>query len=136
MSPIAMLTILTASFYQLITHGSSYPAWDGSIGATNTLEWPHWCIVMAIILIMIAVLWIPFVAICRLLGIRVLEPTDPAWFPVDELRQVHGISPYEPNDMEKTMFCIRPDGSEGFCCPTFGGPREEALEEDDALEVF
>lgn len=136
LSPIAMLTILFASFFQLATHGSSYPAWDALLGATKTLEWPHWCIVLAIILILIAVLWIPFVAICRLLGITVVESTESAWFPVDELRQVHGIAPVEPTELERTLFCIRPDGSEGLCCPTFGGPREEALEEDDQVEVF
>lgn len=130
-SPIAMLTILFASFVQLATEGSSYPGWDAITGATRTLEWPHWCIVVAICLIGVSVIWIPLVAICRLLGITIVEDTEPAWFPVDELRNVHGIVPVEPTELERTLFCIRPDGSEGMCCPTFGGPREEALEEDD-----
>lgn len=64
-SPIAMLTILFASFYDLATNGSNYPAWDASTGATNKVEWPHWCIVLAVFLILVSVLWIPIVAICR-----------------------------------------------------------------------
>lgn len=135
-SPVAMLTILTASLYQLFTEGSSYPGWDATIGATRTLEWPNWCIGMAICLICVAIIWIPLVAICRLLGIRILEDSEPAWFPVDELRTVHGISPVEPTELERLLFCIRPDGSEGLCCPTYYGPREETLEEDDQVEVF
>ena len=60
-----MITILVASFLQLAKEGSSYPAWDALNGVTEKLEWPHWCIVLAIILISISVLWIPGVALCR-----------------------------------------------------------------------
>lgn len=64
-SPIAMLTILVASFIELATKGSSYPAWNAAKGITELQDWPHWCIVLAIFLVMISVLWIPFIAITR-----------------------------------------------------------------------
>lgn len=65
LSPCAMITILTASFYQLVTEGSSYPAWIASKGMTENMEWPHWCIVIAFILILSSILWIPIVAFLR-----------------------------------------------------------------------
>lgn len=126
-----MLTILTASFIQLFQEGSFYPAWDADVGATKKMEWPHWCIVVAIMIISGSVLWIPIVAIGRVFGFVIVEDTESAWFPVDELKEVHGIAPHEPSELERSLFCIRPDGSEGLCCPTFSGPREETLEEDD-----
>lgn len=65
LSPCAMVTILLASFYQLLTDGSSYPAWIAAKGATENMEWPHWCIVIAFGLILSSILWIPIVAILR-----------------------------------------------------------------------
>lgn len=64
-SPIAMLTILVASVINLASEGSSYPVWNQLTGTTDTLEWPHWCIVLAACLIGVSVLWIPGIAICR-----------------------------------------------------------------------
>lgn len=64
-SPIAMITILLASFIELSKNGSSYPAWNAEKGETEILDWPHWCIVVAVMLIGVSVLWIPIVAICR-----------------------------------------------------------------------
>lgn len=64
-SPMAMITILTASFIELMTNGSTYPAWDAVKGITESKEWPHWCIVVAIFLILVSVLWIPIVALTR-----------------------------------------------------------------------
>lgn len=65
LSPIAMITILTASFIELASEGSNYPAWNAAKGITEKLEWPHWCIVLAIFLILVSVLWIPIVAVSR-----------------------------------------------------------------------
>lgn len=64
-SPIAMLTILTASLIGLATDGSNYPAWNSTKGITEALDWPHWCIVLAIFLILFSILWIPIVAVTR-----------------------------------------------------------------------
>uniref|UniRef100_A0A8D8BT13 Transporter n=1 Tax=Culex pipiens TaxID=7175 RepID=A0A8D8BT13_CULPI len=129
-SPIAMLTILVASFIELASEGSSYPGWNPLTGNTDNLEWPHWCVVVAILLVCVSILWIPGVAICRLCGINIIEDTEPAWFPSAELRDSHGIVPHEPTDIEISLFCIRPDGSEGLCCPTYG-TREQPLDEEE-----
>lgn len=67
---------------------------------------------------------------CRLLGIKVVEDSDPAWFPEAELKEVHGIVPHEPTDIERTIFCFNMDGTEGMCCPKYGLP-EKSLEEED-----
>lgn len=64
-SPIAMMTILVASFIELASEGSSYPGWNALTGNTDKLEWPHWCIVVAILLVGVSIIWIPGVAICR-----------------------------------------------------------------------
>lgn len=129
-SPLAMLTILFASFMELINEGSSYPAWQAEKGITETKEWPHWCIFVAVCLIGVAIIWIPLVAICRLFGITIVEQTDPAWFPESELKDVHGIVPHEPTEFEQAIFCFRTDGSEGFCCPT-NFIKEQVLREEE-----
>lgn len=130
-SPLAMLSILFASFMNLVTNGSDYPAWVAELGRTEKQEWPHWCIFAAVMLIGVAILWIPLVAVCRLLGVRIVEDSDPAYFPVNELRDVNGIVPHEPTEFEQMFFCFRPDGSEGMCCPTFVTNPEVVLQEDE-----
>lgn len=67
----------------------------------------------------------------RLFGIHLVDDTEPAWFPESELRDVHGIVPHEPTPIERSLFCIQPDGTEGFCCPTYTLPEEELQEEDE-----
>jgi solute carrier family 6 (neurotransmitter transporter, amino acid/orphan) member 15/16/17/18/20 len=89
-SPLAMILIFFASLMNLINNGSNYPAWVSELGKTENQEWPHWCIFVAVLLIGVSILWIPGVAICRLLGINIVEDSDPAWFPAAELRDVNG----------------------------------------------
>lgn len=126
-----MLTILFASFMNLIVNGSNYPAWVADLGQTRNQEWPHWCIFLAVCLIGVSILWIPGVAICRLFGITIVEDSDPAWFPAAELRDVNGIVPHEPTEFEKTVFFFRDDGTEGNICAPFLGNREQVLQEDE-----
>lgn len=145
-SPCAMLIILVASFYQLVVEGSSYPAWIAARGNTVNMEWPHWCIAIALILILSSILWIPFVAVLRyvsfshcvmtwcgdchtpshsslfsrcvrLFGIKVIEESEAAWFPEAELKDVHGIVPHDITELERTLLCFNVDGSEGLCWP-------------------
>ena len=126
-----MLSILFASFMNLIKNGTNYPAWVSELGRTENQEWPNWCIVAAVLLIGVSVLWIPGVAICRLLGIKIVEDSEPAWFPSAELRDVNGIVPHEPTQFEKQVFFFKEDGTEGMCWPSFISAPEQVLQEDD-----
>ncbi|KAL5274866.1 SLC6A19 family protein [Megaselia abdita] len=130
LSPAAMITILIASLYQLIADGSKYPAWNSTEGNTEQKDWPHWCVVFAFCLILGAILWIPIVAMCRLFGLKIVEDSDPAWFPTEELKEAHGIIPHEPTELERSLFCFNMDGTEGMCFPKYGLP-EKTLHEDE-----
>ncbi|CAG5088075.1 Similar to Slc6a18: Sodium-dependent neutral amino acid transporter B(0)AT3 (Mus musculus) [Cotesia congregata] len=120
LSPLAMLTILVASFVEIICEGSGYQTWVPNKGSTERQEWPTWALVLIFILILASVLWIPAVAIFRLLGIPIIDDNEKAWFPAEDLKEFHGIVPHEVTAAEKLLFCIRADGSEGMCCPTGG----------------
>lgn len=65
LSPLAMLSILIASFVDIAVGGSGYQAWVASTGETERHEWPAWAVVLIIILILASILWIPGIAICR-----------------------------------------------------------------------
>lgn len=126
-----MLTILFASFMNLIVNGSSYPVWDENLGMQVNKEWPGWCIFLAVILIGVSILWIPGVAICRILGITIVEDSEPNWFPAAELRDVNGIVPHEATEFEKSVFFFRDDGGESNICAPFLSNREQVLQEDE-----
>ncbi|XP_063220725.1 sodium-dependent neutral amino acid transporter B(0)AT3 [Bacillus rossius redtenbacheri] len=120
LSPLAMISILVASFVEIAMEGSGYPAWVASKGETERHEWPVWALVLIAFLVLISVLWIPVVALCRACGFVIIDDNDKAWFPTDDLREFHGIVPHEVTAAEKLLFCIREDGSEGLCCPSGG----------------
>lgn len=126
-----MLSILFASIMNLVQNGSNYPAWVAELGRTENQEWPGWCIFAAVALIGVAVLWIPGIAIGRLLGITIVEDSEPSYFPAAELRDVNGIVPHEPTQFEQMVFFFSPDGTEGMCCPTYISNPEEVLQEDE-----
>lgn len=65
LSPLAMLSILVASIFQIMVDGSGYPAWVSSEGRTERHDWPVWGLVLIAVLILVSVLWIPVVCICR-----------------------------------------------------------------------
>ncbi|XP_014260324.1 sodium- and chloride-dependent transporter XTRP3 [Cimex lectularius] len=125
LSPLAMLLILLASVADLITQGSGYPAWIAEKGDTVLKEWPIWAVLLIILLVTVAVIWIPLVAICRCFGIVIIDDNEKAWFPSSDLKEFHGIVEHEVTTAETLLFCIRPDGSEGLCCPT--SPPEEDI---------
>ncbi|KAI4469846.1 sodium/chloride dependent transporter [Holotrichia oblita] len=125
LSPLAMISILVASVVEIVTDGSGYPAWVASEGRTERHEWPVWAIVLIVVLVLICVMWIPLVAICRYLGIVVIDDDEKAWFPANDLKEFHGIMPHEVTTAERLLFCIRSDGSEGLCCPTSGNYEDD-----------
>lgn len=129
-SPAAMMIILTASFYKIFTEGSTYPKWDAEHGISVDEEWPTWALVLAMLLVLVSVIWIPFIAITRLMGIQIMHKEEAAWFPANELRDFHGIVAHEPTATEKVFFGFQEDGSEGICCPTKPGEPNSDDEDD------
>lgn len=65
LSPLAMLSILAASFIEIVTKGSGYDAWVPSLGITERHSWPTWALVLIFVLIFMSVIWIPVTAILR-----------------------------------------------------------------------
>jgi solute carrier family 6 (neurotransmitter transporter, amino acid/orphan) member 15/16/17/18/20 len=65
LSPMAMISILVASVWQIVNEGSGYDAWMASEGTTERRSWPTWALVLISVLVLCSVLWIPGIAICR-----------------------------------------------------------------------
>lgn len=65
LSPLAMLSILFASFLEIAVDGSGYDAWVPSLGTTERHQWPVWALLLIITLVLASALWIPGAAICR-----------------------------------------------------------------------
>ena len=66
----------------------------------------------------------------RYFGIHVIPAEEAAWFPVTDLRQMHGVKPHTVTALEQTLFGMHPDGSEGFCIRTPAYEEEDEEEED------
>lgn len=133
LSPLAMMLILIASVVEIVVDGSGYPAWVASKGDTERKQWPIWALALITLLILVAILWIPIVAICRAFGIVIIDDNEKAWFPAQDLKEFHGIVDHEVTVAETLLFCIRPDGTEGLCCPTRGGVGDDDDDDDDDL---
>lgn len=73
LSPLAMLSILISSFVELATEGSGYDAWIRSAGDTERKTWPVWAVLLVLVLVLASVLWIPVVAIARLVVENTLQ---------------------------------------------------------------
>lgn len=65
LSPLAMLSIMVASFVEIAVDGSGYAAWVSSKGVTERHPWPMWAILLIVVLVLASVLWIPGAAIAR-----------------------------------------------------------------------
>ncbi|CAH1119399.1 unnamed protein product [Phaedon cochleariae] len=118
LSPLAMLSILVASFIQIAVDGTGYFAWVAARGESERHPWPVWAVLLITVLVMASVLWIPGAAIGRLFGYILIDDNETAWFPANDLKEFHGIMPHEVTTAESLLFCMRADGSEGLCCPT------------------
>ncbi|CAH1367199.1 unnamed protein product [Tenebrio molitor] len=128
LSPLAMLSILVASFVEIAVDGSGYAAWVPSKGDTVKHEWPTWSVVLILVLVFSSIAWIPGAAIARLFGVVIIDDNEKAWFPADDLKDFHGIMPHEVSKAETLLFCIRADGTEGLCCPTSIAADEEDID--------
>ncbi|XP_023228941.1 sodium-dependent neutral amino acid transporter B(0)AT3-like [Centruroides sculpturatus] len=107
LAPITMITILIASFSKIATGDITYEAWDKETATTVTKEWPTWANIVIAILILMAAIWIPLVALLQVFGIRLLPDEEPAWFPAEDLRDFYGVIPHKVTDLEKCLFCIK-----------------------------
>ncbi|KAK4288095.1 hypothetical protein Pmani_038861 [Petrolisthes manimaculis] len=107
-------------------NGSSYLAWDADKGVVKYENWPYWCWGLVAVLVLMSALWIPGIALTRLCGLHIIQDEEPAWFPAEELREYHAVVPHKVTKVERKLFCIHEDGSEGLCCP-IGGPPQESV---------
>ncbi|XP_052229693.1 sodium-dependent neutral amino acid transporter B(0)AT3-like [Dreissena polymorpha] len=101
--PLAMLIILIASLVEVITKGTLYETWNEAQGVNTLVQWPWWCQLIAAMLILMSVLWIPGVAICKYLDVISMKREVPAFFPEDELREERDIKPRHANVFERTV---------------------------------
>ena len=54
-----------------------------------------------------------------MMGFHPLADEPPAWFQAEELRQFRRIDDrHESSALEKLIFCVHDDGTEGLCFPT------------------
>nr|XP_053642981.1 sodium-dependent neutral amino acid transporter B(0)AT3-like [Cherax quadricarinatus] len=125
-SPAVMLTILASSIIKQVLNGSRYMAWDANEAVVKFEQWPPWAWGLVAVLVLISALWIPGIALTRLCGIHVIQDDEPAWFPVEELKEYHTVVPHKVTYVERKVFCIHEDGSEGLCCP-IGVPQTESV---------
>ncbi|XP_048253577.1 sodium- and chloride-dependent transporter XTRP3-like [Haliotis rufescens] len=107
LAPAAMLVIFIASLFAIFRDGVVYEAWDANKGMPVLLPWPWWCQILAVILILASVLWIPGVALVKYFGFVEVKEEPPAFFPAEELREERGIQPHYSTPMEKYLFGFR-----------------------------
>lgn len=68
---------------------------------------------------------LPNMTCSRAFGILIIDDNEKAWFPAPDLKEFHGIVDHQVTAAETLLFCIREDGSEGFCCPTGNSEDED-----------
>jgi len=112
-SPAIMMAILTAFLLKMFFGAVDYEAWDAETGGTVRQIWPWWTYIMIFVLISMSVMWIPFIALLELCGIRLLPQEKPGWFPTAELREDHNVQPHKITSFEKRFLGWREGGTEG-----------------------
>ncbi|XP_005108791.1 sodium-dependent neutral amino acid transporter B(0)AT3-like [Aplysia californica] len=105
--PLAVLVIFVSSLIEIFSEGIVYEAWDADKGIPVVLPWPWWCRLLAAALILSSILWIPGVALARRLGYVPLADETPAFFPTDELREEHSITPHKDTQFERVVLGFR-----------------------------
>ncbi|WAR11800.1 S6A15-like protein, partial [Mya arenaria] len=71
------------------------------LGTTVMKPWPWWCQLFAAILILMALLWIPGVAICKYFNLISWKREEPVFFPSEELCEEYDIKEKKTNAFEK-----------------------------------
>ncbi|XP_015789036.1 sodium-dependent neutral amino acid transporter B(0)AT2 isoform X2 [Tetranychus urticae] len=107
-APFTMSVILVSSLIRL-SHESGYDAWDSKLATVFVKEWPSWAKFFAVFLVLISVIWIPLIAFLKTIGRPLLPEEDASWFPAEELRVYHGITPHRPTRWERFFFDMNDD---------------------------
>lgn len=108
-SPILLLIIVLATVKEFKS-AINYEAWLDDHNVIKT--WPDWCIVLGAVLVMVCIIWIPVVAILRILKINIVpeENLNRCWFPAEELREFHKIEDeHKVTKLERVLFGFNPD---------------------------
>lgn len=108
-SPILLLVVIFATIREFSV-SLTYEAWVN--GQLETKAWPSWCIIFGAFLVIACIIWIPLVAILRILKINIIpeESLSKCWFPAEELREFHDIQEeHKVTKLERILFGFRSD---------------------------
>lgn len=108
-SPFLLVVVTFATIREFSTT-LTYEAWVGD--HLESKNWPTWCIVFGALLIIVCVIWIPAIAILRILKINIIpeENLNQCWFPAEELREFHDIQEeHKVTNIERLLFGFRSD---------------------------
>lgn len=108
-SPILLLIVIMATIKEF-TMTLTYEAWLADGTGLTSKPWPIWCIVLGSLLIIGCVIWIPLVAILRILKLNIIpeESLSQCWFPAEELREFHEIQEeHKVTKLERVLFGFR-----------------------------
>lgn len=109
-SPILLLVVIVATLRQFAME-ITYEAWQAD-GHLMELQWPNWCIVLGAILIIGCVIWIPLVAVMKIMRVNLIpeEQLSRCWFPAEELREFHDIQEeHKVTKLERILFGFADD---------------------------
>jgi hypothetical protein len=73
-------------------------------GTTEKVPWPWWCQLVAALMILASVVWIPLIAALKYFRITQWKEEAPAFFPADELAEERSIQPHEDTWIETHIF--------------------------------
>ncbi|KAL3859741.1 hypothetical protein ACJMK2_009939 [Sinanodonta woodiana] len=102
--PIAMLVIFVASLIEMFNKGSVYGVWDANLGLTVTKQLPWWCQLIAAVLILSSLIFIPVMAFVKYFRLIEWKEEVPAFFPAETLAEERNIVPHESTFIERHLF--------------------------------
>ncbi|KAJ8302634.1 hypothetical protein KUTeg_019030 [Tegillarca granosa] len=74
------------------------------LGFIDIVPWPWWCQLLAAVLILSSLLWIPGVALVKYFKLLPYKEEVPTYFPEEELIEERNIKPHENTFIEKHIF--------------------------------
>lgn len=113
-SPILLLIILITTIKQF-TMELDYEVWSSSSHLSEK-AWPTWAIIFGSVLIICCVIWIPLVAMLKIILKVTLVPEEQSrqWFPAEELKEFHQLAEshddgHQVTRLERILFGFRED---------------------------